>query len=74
MDDRDRDRPDPKAEPDAGPAAGGTSSAAASDKAENAEVVLDADLEHEEPGQDARAEVDRLEEHNRSTVPSPDER
>ena len=74
MDDRDRDRPDPKSEPDGGPAAGGTSSAAASEKAENAEVVLDADLEHEEPGRDAGAEVDRLENHNRSALPSPDER
>jgi hypothetical protein len=73
MDDRDRDRPDPTAEPDAGPAAGGRSSAAASEKAENAEVVLDADLEDEDPARDARAEVDRLEEHNRSTLPSPDE-
>ena len=73
MNARDDGRPDPTAEPDAGPAEGARSAAGASDKAQNAEVVLDPDTADEEPERTAADEVERLESHNRSTFSSPDE-
>lgn len=66
------DEPDPRTEPDAGPASGGRrSTLEASDKAQNAETVLDPDSEPEEPERAARDQVERIERHSRDR-PSPD--
>jgi hypothetical protein len=74
MDAPNDEQPDPMSEPDAGPAAGGRASATeASEKASNAEVVLDPDSAGQEPERDAEAQVERLERHNRPTFPSGDE-
>lgn len=63
------DRPDATAEPDAGAAPGGSGSGlAASDKAQNAETVLDPDREPEDPAADVGDQIDRLEGHNRQTT------
>ena len=63
------DPPDPTAEPDAGAAPGGSGSElAASDKAQNAETVLDPDREPEDPAADVGDQIDRLEGHNRQTT------
>jgi hypothetical protein len=62
-------RPDPAVESDAGAASDGTGSAlAASDKAQNAEIVLDPDREPEDPAREAGDQVDRLEGHGRQTT------
>ncbi|HEX6418810.1 MAG TPA: hypothetical protein VFZ77_09940 [Acidimicrobiales bacterium] len=66
------DQPDPRDEPDAGPAPGGRDSALGdTEKAQNAEAVLDPEREDEEPGQQAREQVDRLERHNRDRPGTP---
>jgi hypothetical protein len=60
------DRPDPTAEPDAGVAPGGSGSGlAASEKAQNAETVLDPDREPEDPAAEIGDQIDRLERHSR---------
>jgi hypothetical protein len=69
------DRPDPTAEPDAGAAPGGSGSGlAASEKAQNAETVLDPDREPEDPAAEIGDQIDRLERHSRQpTSPAHDE-
>ena len=63
------DRPDTTAEPDAGAAPGGSGSGlAASEKAPNAETVLDPNHEPENPAAEIRDQIDRLEGHNRQTT------
>jgi len=63
------DRPDPTAEPDVGAAPGGSGSGlAASEKAENAETVLDPDREPEDPAAEIGDQIDRLEGHSRQTT------
>jgi hypothetical protein len=59
-------RRDPSAEPDAGPGAAG-SGFAASDKAQNAEIVFDPDLEPEDPAVEVGDQIDRIEGHSRPT-------
>jgi hypothetical protein len=63
------DRPDSTDKPDAGAAPGGSvSGMAASDKAENAETVLDPDREPNDPAAEVDDQIDRLERHNRQTT------
>ena len=63
------DRPDPTAEPDAGAVPGSSGSGlAASEKAQNAETVLDPDREPEDPAGEVRDQIDRLESHSRQTT------
>lgn len=62
--------PDPASEPEGGAAAGGAprdddAVEGAVDKADNAERVLDPDREGDDPEEDARATVDRMERHDR---------
>jgi hypothetical protein len=62
------DRPDPT-EPDSGAAPGGSGSGlAASEKAQNAETVLDPDCEPEETAAELADQIDRLEGHSRQTI------
>lgn len=65
-----RDRPDlAAAGPDPDAADGGAGSGlAASEKAQNAETVLDPDREPEEPAVEVGDQVDRLEGHNRQAT------
>jgi hypothetical protein len=63
------DRPDPTVESDAGAASGGSGSGlAASEKAQNAETVLDPDREPEDPAVEIADQIDRLEGHSRQTT------
>jgi hypothetical protein len=63
------DRPDPTAESDAGAASGGTGSGlAASQKAQNAETVLDPDREPEDVVGELGEQIDRLEGHSRQAT------
>ena len=62
------DQPDPT-EPDVGAAPGGSGSGlAASEKAQNAETVLDPDREPEDPAAEIGDQIDRLERHSRQTT------
>jgi hypothetical protein len=62
------DPPEPTAEPDAGAAPGASGSGlAASEKAQNAETVLDPDSEPEDPA-GVGDQIDRLERHSRQTT------
>lgn len=67
MDDRPSDAvSDPKAEPEGGAATGaGPSGGDAVEKADNGEQTLARDRQHENPEEDAAAEVERMETHNR---------
>jgi hypothetical protein len=63
------DRPDRRVESDAGAASGGTGSElAASQKAQNAETVLDPDQEPEDLVGELGDQIDRLEGHSRQTT------
>jgi hypothetical protein len=63
------DRPDPTVESDSGAASGGTGSGlAASEKAQNAETVLDPDREPEDTAAELGDQIDRLEGHSRQTT------
>jgi hypothetical protein len=62
-------RPDRAVASDAGAASDGSGSAlAASDKAQNAEIVLDPDREPEDPAREVGDQIDRLEGHGRQTT------
>jgi hypothetical protein len=62
-------RPDPTAESDAGATSGGTGSGlAASQKAQNAEAVLDPDREPEDVVGELGEQIDRLEGHSRQAT------
>ncbi|HEX5946487.1 MAG TPA: hypothetical protein VFY82_09430 [Acidimicrobiales bacterium] len=68
MDDRPDDDtvPDPKAEPEGGAASGaGPSAGEGVETTDNGERMLDRDREGDDPEQDAQAEVERMETHNR---------
>jgi hypothetical protein len=63
------DRPDPTVESDSGAASGGTGSGlAASEKAQNAETVLDPDREPEDTAAELGDQIDRLESRSRQTT------
>lgn len=68
MDDRPADDtvPDPKSEPEGGAATGaGPSAGEAVEKADNGERMLDRDRQDDDPEEEAQAEVERMETHNR---------